>query len=123
MTTTRKKRITKGAKRFTKRKRNKKSKNKIKKGYSSYFSSCLGLCIKTNCVSVYPYDTDSITDIIPDIYFKDLADELLHILENLFMKGHINTDAYNAMMMGYVCIIESRYRDAVAFLNRGIDMV
>jgi len=72
---------------------------------------------------VYPYDTDSITDIIPDIYFKDLADELLHILENLFMKGHINTDAYNAMMMGYVCIIESRYRDAVAFLNRGIDMV
>jgi hypothetical protein len=119
MTTTRKKHVTKGAKRVTKRKRNKVK----KKGYSSYFSSCLGICVKTNCVSVYPYETDSITDIIPDIYFKDLADELLHILQNLFMKGHINTEAYDAMMIGYTCIIESKYRDAVAFLNKGIDMV
>ena len=119
MTTTRKKHVTKGAKRVTKRKRNKVK----KKGYSSYFSSCLGICVKTNCVSVYPYETDSITDIIPDIYFKDLADELLHKLQSLFMKGHINTEAYDAMMMGYICLIECNYKDAVAFLNKGIDMV
>lgn len=94
-----------------------------KSTYSSYFSRCLGLCVKSDCISIYPSDTDSCTDIIPDIYFKDLADELLLRLQGLFMKGHINTDAYDAMMIGYICLLESNYKDAVAFLNKGLDMV
>ena len=125
MSTTRKKRVMNRATRFTKRKKNRR--HKVKKStYSSYFSRCLGLCVKSDCISIYPSDTDSCTDIIPDIYFKDLADELLLRLQDLFMKGSLwqsHTDAYDAMMLGYACLLESNYKDAVAFLNKGLDMV
>lgn len=123
MSTTRKKRIITRAKNFTRRK----GKGKDKKPNArSWFSRIF--CLRDTSISVYPLQTDVITEKIPDFYFKNrhfkaLAHEKLHTLEACFARGELNMMAYEYMLLGYTSILESRYMDAVAYFNKGLAWV
>ena len=125
MSTTRKKRIIEGARNLTKRKRDlilDKHPN-VRSCFSRWFCKT-----KKNSVLVYPLETDGIDEKIPDFYFKNrhfkaLAHEKLGMLEACFSRGELSMVAYEYMMLGYTSILESRYMDAVAYLNKGLAWV
>lgn len=56
-------------------------------------------------------------------HFKALAHEKLGKLEGCFARGELSMVAYEYMMLGYTSILESRYMDAVAYLNKGLAWV
>ena len=123
MSTTRKNRIIEGAKNLTKRKRDLilDKHPKANSCFSRWFC-------KTKKSLIYPLETDRIDEKIPDFYFKNkhfkaLAHEKLGKLEACFARGEVSMVAYEYMMLGYTSILESRYMDAVAYLNKGLAWV
>ena len=123
MSTTRKNRIIEGAKNLTKRKRDLilDKHPKANSCFSRWFC-------KTKKSLIYPLETDRIDEKIPDFYFKNrhfkaLAHEKLQKLEGCFARGEVSMVAYEYMMLGYTSILESRYMDAVAYLNKGLAWV
>ena len=123
MSTTRKNRIIEGAKNLTKRKRDLilDKHPKANSCFSRWF------CKAKNSL-IYPLETDRIDEKIPDFYFKNrhfkaLAHEKLQKLEGCFARGEVSMVAYEYMMLGYTSILESRYMDAVAYLNKGLTWV
>ena len=60
---------------------------------------------------------------LDDIYYKEIADERLAVLEEKFINDILPDDAYRYMMMGYGILIICKYKDASVFFNRALSFI